>query len=301
MPRLARRLLLAALLLAPVAAGGQTDDALAQLNTVARAAYGDGRAALIARASPVIVVAFDELVLLRDGKETREAFTPAAYHQLKSVAHLPLGVVALLAAQSPGARDGAWRARLTELGTRARSADLAIDRLDLAAPQKTRQHRIVADSLQFIDAALTGGAPAETALTAFAHAMAPLVLANAYDAARAQIDGLHALAQRWRKEMSEQEWQHLFVVVLGPKLPRAGNVQYAYFVEALGAGSADRRVIYAEGIFDQKQAIALLATIVTDRRAGIAFFNDETRLERDLLSDAARAYLPRLFGRLGAD
>lgn len=279
----------------------QDTTALDQLNATARGAYADGRAALSARTSPVIVVAFDELVLLRDGKETREGFTPAAYHYLKSVSHVPLGVVALLSTRTFGERDGPWRARLEDLRDKARAARSPIDELALSPAQKTRLQRILAGSLAMIDRALTAGVPDAASLSGYAHAMAPLVLANADDAAKLQLDALHALVQRWRQDLSADEWRRVYVVVLGGKLPRVGNLQYAYFVEALGPGSADRRVIYAEGIFDPPGGLALLATIVTDRSAGVAFFGDETRLERDLLSDAAKAYLLRLFGRLGAD
>lgn len=298
-----RRIVVAAVLLLLAFSTLQAQDATAldQLNATARGAYADGRAAFIARTSPVIVVAFDELVLLRDGKETREGFTPAAYHQLKSVSHVPLGVVALLSARTSGERDGPWRARLEDLRDKARAARSVVDELTLTTAQKTRLQRILSESLAKIDGALGLGVPDASTLTEFARTVAPLVLANADDAAKLQLDMLHALVRRWRQELSPDEWQRLYVLVLGGKLPRAGNLQYAYFVEALGPGSADRRVIYAEGIFDQPGALALLATIVTDRRAGVTFFADETRLERDLLSDAARAYLLRLFGKLGAD
>lgn len=298
-----RRLVVAAVLLLLASGALRAEDpaALDQLNATARGAYADGRAAFIARTSPVIVVAFDELVLLRDGKETREGFTPAAYHQLKSVSHVPLGVVALLSSRTAGERDGPWRARLEDLRDKARAARSAVDQLAFSPAQKTRLQRILSESLAKIDGALALGVPDAATLTEFARAVAPLLLANADDAARLQLDGLHALAQRWRQELTPEEWHRLYVLVLGGKLPRAGNLQYAYFVEALGPGSADRRVIYAEGIFDQAGALALLATIVTDRRAGVAFFADETRLERDLLSDAAQAYLLRQFGRLGSD
>jgi hypothetical protein len=87
---------------------------------------------------------------------------------------------------------------------------------------------------------------------------------------------------------------------MGAKLPRVGNLQYEYFANALGRG-ADRRLIYAESVFDQARAMSLLATIVTDRKVGEAFFDDDTRMERDLLADGAQEHLMRIFGRLGAN
>ena len=54
-----------------------------------------------------------------------------------------------------------------------------------------------------------------------------------------------------------------------------------------------------ENIFDEDQALSVLQTILTDRKIGGLFFNDPSRMERDLLSDAATAELLRRFGRLG--
>jgi hypothetical protein len=41
----------------------------------------------------------------------------------------------------------------------------------------------------------------------------------------------------------------------------------------------------------------LLGTILNDRAASLAFFDDPVRLERDLLADAAQRHLNRLFPR----
>jgi len=295
------RALLAALIAISASATAQTpQDALGQLNVAGRAAYADGRAVLLARTSPVIVVAFDGLILLRDGKETNDSFTPPIYHRLKSVAHLPLGLVTLLLPETPGARDGAWRQRMTELRERAVAADAAIDGFGFSPAQKTRQRGILAESLRFIDGVLATGVPNPAALDGFARSIGPALLANATDAGRAQLDALHALVQRYKREMTQEEWNRLYVLVLGAKLPRVGNVQYEYFIYALGHG-AERRVIYAESIFDKDKALALLGTIVADRRVGVSFFDDDTRMERDLLADAAKAHLLRLFGKLGPD
>ncbi len=301
MRAVAARALSAALILVSATAFGQTpSDALDQLNVAARAAYSDGRAAQLARTGPVIVVAFDRLVLLRNGGETKETFTPPVYHQLKSIAHLPLGLVTLLLPETPGARDGAWRKRLEELRAKGEAAAASIDGLGLTAAQAQRQRHIFQDSLRFIDGVLASGAPSAAALTGFARAVGPALLANATDAARAQIDGLHAAVQRMKRAMGPEEWNRLFVVVMGAKLPRVGNLQYEYFANALGRG-ADRRLIYAESVFDQTRAMSLLATIVIDRKVGEAFFDDETRMERDLLADGAQEHLMRIFGRLGAN
>ena len=67
-----------------------------------------------------------------------------------------------------------------------------------------------------------------------------------------------------------------------------------------GAPAIDQRLFYAEGIFDVKGGLDLLATIVTDRELSTAVFADKLRMDRDLLADGAEARLLTMFGRLGA-
>ena len=55
-----------------------------------------------------------------------------------------------------------------------------------------------------------------------------------------------------------------------------------------------RRLIFAESVFSVDPAVTLLGTILTDRVAADAFFGDQLRMERDLLSDAAARIVERL-------
>ena len=103
----------------------------------------------------------------------------------------------------------------------------------------------------------------------------------------------------WWQGLSQAERERTFVVVLGAKTARPGNLAYTYFVNLLGTAEDGHRVVYAEGIFDEKGADGILAQLVTDRLLSIDFFADERRMERDILADGAEARLLQLFGRLG--
>jgi hypothetical protein len=305
----ARRVALAAVAAAALAAFSAAgiadpaiDPALAALNKASREAYAAGREALIARTSPVIVVEFDDLLLLRDGQETRAPFTPPIYHALKSVAHLPLGIYAVLAPEASGVAPGRdWRGPLQAMREKAVAVAARADGMGFDGTQLKRTRKILDESVGFIDRTIAAGAISEDALRGYAQRVAPLTLANANDAARAQVDGLHAAFQRLRGGLGARELAQLYVLVLGSKTPRAGNLQYEYFVNALGREAADKRVIYVEGVFDRERALGVLATLVIDRRVGRDFYGEEGRMERDLLADGAEARLLEIFGRLGAE
>ena len=124
-----------------------------------------------------------------------------------------------------------------------------------------------------------------------------MVMKNAGDASRAELDALHARVNAWRKEMSPEEWKALKVVILGSALPRKQNEAVQYFARLLGEPGEGPRIIYAESVRDEAKALDLLATSEVDTGIGVDFFNDPTRMHRDLLSDAARDYLPLLIDR----
>ena len=66
-----------------------------------------------------------------------------------------------------------------------------------------------------------------------------------------------------------------------------------YEREGFSAKHEDR-VVYAEHINDPQAALELLARHIVDQRASIDLFGDPTRLQEDLMSDGAEAYLQEL-------
>jgi hypothetical protein len=274
-------------------------DFLADLDQAALGAYHESRQLLLARTSPIIVVSGDELILRRNGAETRERFTPPRYHQLKSIAHLGLGIHAAVRPRVGEPVDQPILARLAVLREKAATAAGRLDELGLAPDSLARQQRFLAASLALLDRLAAAPVVDGKAVEEYGRAVAPLLLASAAEAARLQLDGLHSVVRQWRQTLSPEEWQRLHVVVLGPKTPRPGNVRLEYFAYALGRDAIDRRLIYAEGIPDVEDGLQVLAGLLADRAAGRDLFAEERRLERDMMADGAQAYLLRLFGKTG--
>jgi hypothetical protein len=162
---------------------------------------------------------------------------------------------------------------------------------------EARQLRILDASATFLDDVLARGSVRPGAVSAFARDVTPLVMANATEATRAQLDRLHAQVGSWRSTITPAEWSRLHVVVIGPHMPRQGEVSTQYFLRLLGEPEEGRRVIYAESQWEVPQALELLATHELDGAVGEAFFGEALRMHRDLLSDAAREYLPALLPR----
>jgi hypothetical protein len=297
---IASRWIAVALLLAGCAAESAPTpvaDPLVEMNKVVRENYRASRAVMLARTLPVIVIAFDDATLMREGREPVTAnFTPPLYHRFKQVAHIPFGVHVTLAPHAGRPAEAAWRAPLRRLLDHVVAAEGALGTVGLPDARMTRERRVVADSIAYMRAVLAAGLVEATSLRAYSRAMAPLVLAAADDAAAVQIDGLHALVTRWRTELTPAEWARLHVLVLGPKAPREGNLAMQYFERVLGRRENGRRLIYSENIFARDAALTQLGGLVIDRAVARDFFAEEMRMDRDLLIDSARKRLDQVFG-----
>ncbi|MBI3458337.1 MAG: hypothetical protein HY002_21410 [Candidatus Rokubacteria bacterium] len=274
-------------------AAPEPSDALAELNRAFRGAYSDAKARMLATARPLIIVKGDTAVLLHDGQREERPVNSPRYHALKAVAHIPLAIyVALTPGEGPlDETRVATLARLRELVPPARAG---LPALGYPAPLLARQERIVAESLAFLDDVLARRVYGRDQLQGFTRRMAPLVLANARDAVRAQLDALHAQVTAWRRELGSTEWARLHVLIIAPHMPREGEVTTQYFGRLLHEPFEGRRIVYAESLWEEPRALDLLATHLLDGRVGEAFFDDFMRMHRDFLSDAAREYLPTL-------
>lgn len=267
--------------------------ALTALNNAFRAAYADAKTRVLAAAGPTIIVNGDTFILLRNGRRVEANVGTPIYDPVKTIAHLPLAIYVTL---TPG--DGAiGDDRLKTLaGLRGLipSAEASLDTLKLSAATLARQKRIVAQSLAFLDDVAAKRNFARPSLIAFTRGIAPLVMENVTEATVAQLDATHAQVSAWRKDLSPQEWDRLHVVIIGPHMPRQDLVVTQYFLRLLHEPAEGHRVVYAESLWQEPQALDLLGTHLLDGDVGEAFFGDYMRMHRDLLGDAATRYLPHL-------
>ena len=163
--------------------------------------------------------------------------------------------------------------------------------------QLQRQQKIINDSLVFLDAAIENRQVRKTELDNFAREMTPSLLANVDEAARVQLDALHSHVSEWRHQMTSDEWNALHVVVMGAHMPRDSEITMQYFQRLLDEPIEGRRIIFAEGLWEEPRSLDLLRTHLVDGRAGSAFFGKFMRMHRDLLSDAARVYIQNILSK----
>jgi hypothetical protein len=273
----------------PVLAKRVVPEELEALNRATRSLYAGGRARELSTIPAVILVSGDDLILRKNGKRVVATVIPTNYHALKCVAHSALGLFGHLAYQ-PGKPLGEERTQtLKEYRDLLVAAGPAALKCGFDADTLARQKRILSRSLGFIDAVLKEGQVSADGLTKYCRESRPDVLANAAAAARAQLVATHRQVMEWKKDMTPEEWGSLTVIVQGAQTPRVENAAVQYFARLFGESTGEsRRVVYAEGLWDETKAMNLLGTLRLDGKLSVAVFNDPFRMYRDLLADVAR-------------
>jgi hypothetical protein len=227
-------------------------------------------------AAPILVVSGDALIRFRGEERCAFPIGPDRYHAIKCVAHAPPAVFAWL--QHPVAEVAPQLTTLRDALTAVSDDDPAVA-------------RVIEQTIAFIDDALVGKEPL---LDAFARAMGPLLLELTEIATRLQLDALHESTSRALADLTAPERDALRIVVTGEHQARTRSLAMQYFRRRLlEPAGAEHRVLYGEGITTEDQARALVGKNRLDRHIARAFFGEATRLQRDILGDAAAHEIDR--------
>jgi hypothetical protein len=268
---------------------------LAEVNASCRAAYRAARERALANSGPIVLYDGDELIF-RYGEVRRVSkITPAIYTDLKTVSHVALGLAALLSPPEPGPIESARLFALSAYRETVEKAQKATANRPLTRTQRQRQEKILDACAELLAEVLREKKiTAKTVVSGLRKLRLPLEL-NTAEAARAQIDSLNRVMTAYKAKLSNEEWGRLKVVVQGSAMPRKGHLAVQYFARLLGESGEGRRIVYAEALFDEARALALLGNHLLDTRLGNDVYDDPKRLHRDLLADAAKGYLDELF------
>ncbi|NQW50386.1 MAG: hypothetical protein HQ465_04010 [Rhodospirillales bacterium] len=274
----------------------EASDAVGVMNREFRERYAETREQLRTEVEAVLFVSFGRMTLRQKGEpDWVQSFSPPIVDQYKTIAHVPLGIYVMAAPFADGPASDALRAKATTYRDKARTLAASVDGLAIPPAERPRQRLILDGSLQMLDRLVSDGTVSRRELDAFARRMGPPQLANADIAAALTLDELAAVTAEMRTRLRPGQWDKLYVLVMGNKMPRAGNLQYEYFVRLMGRGEIERRLLYSEGLTNPDAAAPLIGTLVIDRDAALAFFGDRYRLDRVLLADGARKHLDSMF------
>ena len=267
------------------------DPLLDTLNSEFRSQYQQALAATLAQPGPLILEEGDNLIMVRNGERTSVSIKPVGYHELKAVAHIPLALYVMLSFPQEASISPDRRARLQHYHELMINAYESLPRRHFTPAQLQRQKMIFNACFELLQAALGSGQVSAATLKTFTRTVSLLLLSNVADATALEMHELYSTMAAWKKQLTPTEWKELHVVMIGPHMPRDQECSIQFFERLFHEREEGERIIYAESLWNEKDALNLLATHVVDESAGQAFFGDPMRMHRDLLADAAKAYL----------
>jgi hypothetical protein len=241
----------------------------------------------------------EDVILFHDGKEEKVNVIPKEYHQIKGIGHMSFGVYVTLA-------NNGYKPLRPDI---KEDLEHKIDLIDQALKyleynplplEYAATHRTMLESASnLIGKVLAAGEVVEDVLLDFCQKSAPLYLEGAQIGAKLEIDTLHDTVMNWIDRVGDDNWENIHVVICAAHQGRYRETTLQYFQRLLYeregfSAKHEDRVVYAEHINDPQAALELLARHIVDQRASIDLFGDPTRLQEDLMSDGAEAYLQEL-------
>jgi hypothetical protein len=257
------------------------------------AAYDRLRAGA-AREAPILVLFGDTLVLFDTERRVEFAASAPCTQVIKAAAHLPVGIFATLQERDFENRlDESTTERLSQLGCAQPGSHGSLEGLDEAS--RSDVARVLEGCRSFVEPILTSRRTSAAELARFSEAIGPLLLQLTEHATRYELDALHEAAEAALQQLTAAGRQRLEVVVAGVHQARARSLGLQYFQKRFGEDPGEeRRVAYAEAVATAEEARDLVGTRRLDRSIARAFFRDATRLQRDVLGDAAAQLLRRI-------
>jgi hypothetical protein len=244
---------------------------------------------------PAFLVLPDRLVLYRGRTRQEWPLLPPLFNELKTVAHVTLGLFAVLSPTNGGPLGADDATALRQYEGLIASARGAIQQVALSPPQRDRQDKILAASHALAERALSQGRMPEADLTAFCRQVRPLVDANIGEAVRGYLDELNQRMAAALPQLDEGERTTYLVIVSGVHQARIDNAAMQYFNRLMHDPPViTQRLMYAENVFDEAGALHLLGIHRMARRVGRAYFDDPYYMNRDLFAPAAEAYVPTM-------
>ncbi len=252
----------------------------------------------LGREIPVILVSGDLLALRYLGKRIEVNYIPEYYHFIKSIAHVACSMHTLDWMEKNGTC-------VKELKQKT-LVDLSLLYKDIEAQGELSDLKSHLPILKEYQRLLQEGG----SLLTLKDALLELV----DKAAAVRLDALDAHVKELKKQIPLKQRKNIAVIVMGPALPREGELSMQYFKKALEEenslkeqcphlnGSltntshvfAEQRLIYAESISEEEKAIELLTSYICDENLGQDLLNDKKIMRADFLMKAAKEQLNHL-------
>ncbi|HSX03377.1 MAG TPA: hypothetical protein VLG76_01465 [Rhabdochlamydiaceae bacterium] len=281
---------------------------LGDLNALFLQAYGVRKASIkktLGTASPVLLLHGDNLILKHEGMTKMVNYVPDHYHQIKNIAHIACTIHTVQCLQETQAGSNVESMK-ADCVSKLRVI-LELLKTDDVSPALKKYESLLQKYLTLLEAK----EPLLPPLLSLKEDLKTLIK----EAAIIRTDALHEQVKIIQKQMCPEKWNHLAIVVLGPRMPREGELSMQYSQAMIlkpqeplanlcphlngtltktSYAFQGKRLIYVESIDNIDKALDELTTEIADERLGEDLLGDKGALRADLLKDAVHDYLSTL-------
>lgn len=265
-----------------------------EVNQLLMKNYGLAKDELHERLGPIVLCMDNSLTLINGKHREKIPFIKLHYTGLKEVSHITLGTFVLLVNHTDENLSDKTIARLNEYKSGIEKASSQVSTNEGLKPEdEARQKALISTTLAFLERSIKEKRVSADELQVYVRATSVPDLENADEAVASQMTSMDKAMAKWRKELTPEEWNKLYIFIATAHMPRQQLIAFQYFAKLLNQTQEGDRVIVGEnpGTTTEEQGIDLVLTHILDRKVAVQFFNDPWRMHRDLLSDAGTKWL----------
>ncbi|KNC98713.1 uncharacterized protein SPPG_06390 [Spizellomyces punctatus DAOM BR117] len=223
------------------------------------------------------------------------SFNVPLFHRLKSLCHLPLAVLAVVAGHTDLETS---QKKLKELETKAVAVKEAIVKEEYSFTQEQRQRNLsmVDQTIKLIHT-YTSHNPAtdkqlpQTDLSSFFRRLRSAFMSNMYEATLSCLEALDHKLHEIIADIGASK--NLHIVVTGEHMPQEDNMALQYFLAACGRKREGDRVYYATSKYNEEELVQFVAQHLADGVVGMTVYGNGEVMHRDLLAPAAEEIIKR--------
>lgn len=287
-------------------ASGQADDIIEGLDATMRGAYDVHIERVGNNILPILYVDFTlvggRYTLVETETKTHvRAPDLKGYAQLKSVAHVPLGIFVQIAEYATYPGNGQWLAPIQAYRDQLQTALGQVERTGLNAFERTPCRDILGASVRFLDGILARKTFTLDDFRDYTHGIASAILFCAQQAAKIQVEAMTRVVLEFKQLLGDR-WDDVYVVVSALWTLSKENVHELIIGEQMKPEKRETNLFVSEAVPNLAAARNLLGRVIGDRIAAQYVFSQQgsqaerediysLSTQRDPLSQAAEQAL----------
>lgn len=231
------------------------------------------------------------------------------YAELKSIAHIPLGIYSIIFSYSEYPLNGQWIKPLADFLGVVTQASLTLAQLGLSPSTNIACREIITQSMLTMQKFISEKNFAVTDYENYCASISSHILTAQKVAAEDQVRGMLGYLDTWKKMMGDAQWDKLYVMCQCIWTVSKESAHELIIKSTMKETFHETNIISSEAIPTLADAKYLLARVLTDRvmaaivfkvEAGVDYANNIFSLstERDLQSQAINTVISGLAGQV---